>query len=110
MASICKTVHTDWEYRPASGRQACGPVIQRWYLHRDGAITRRRMGMCRVAELLRERLREGGIRRESLCWILQPGIVVLACRAVPPSAAGAVMPVELIDPDARAATDCRYRR
>ena len=63
-----------------------------------------------MAELLGERLREGGIRRESLCWILQAGIVVLACRAVSPSAAGAVMPVELIDPDARAATDCRYRR
>jgi len=43
--------------------------------------------MCRVAELLRERLREGGIRRESLCWILQAGLVVLACRAVSPSAA-----------------------
>ena len=66
--------------------------------------------MCRVAQLLRERLREGGIRRKHLRWILQAGLVVLTCRAVSPSAAVAVTPVELIDPDARAATDCRYRR
>jgi len=66
--------------------------------------------MCRVAQLLRERLREGGIRRKHLRWILQAGLVVLTCRAVSQSAAVAVTPVELIDPDARAATDCRYRR
>ena len=66
--------------------------------------------MCRVAELLRERLREGGIRRNSQRWILQAGIVVLRCHAVSPSAAVAVTPVDLIAPDARAATDCRYRR
>ena len=66
--------------------------------------------MCRVAELLGERLREGGIRRNSQRRILQAGIVVLRCHAVSPSAADAVTPVDLIDPDARAATDCRYRR
>ena len=54
--------------------------------------------MCRVAELLRERLREGGIRRNSQRWILQAGIVVLRCLAVSPSAADAVTPVDLIDP------------
>jgi len=66
--------------------------------------------MCRVAQLLRERLREGGIRRKHLRWILQAGLVVLTCRAVSQSAAVAVTPVELIDPGARAATDGRYRR